>query len=450
MKISLIHATRRPVEGKKCQKLWLDSADNRANIEIITAVDEDDLASRETFPDAVVVRGTEGCVGPYNAAAKKATGDVLFQLDDDFVPPQGWDQIIESYMCNGADVLHVGDKHRKDDLICHVVISRRYYETMGFFMAPNFRSVYVDNFHTHLAKNWGYVDASKGGTVDIGFLHANPSQGYGQEDDVARISNSRERYAHGEAMFNRLCSDQFILAFTAYNRVDFLKRSLESWMKTNLRLVTSVQFFIEPSDQLGEILEVINAFTACCPVPVICHINPEKYGVLCNPWNLFDNLFNKQLAHFVILGEDDFLVSPDTLDFFESTRKEMNDSTMAVCAKWVGSGADEKPSTWHRKTEFTGNIWGTTKGVWNTFLRNTWDKDYSSGTPEAPQSGWDWNMGVRVMPQNGLHCIVPTASRSYHIGTVGVHCTKEDYQATTTHNYLWWKYEGGYKEKTEL
>ena len=444
MKISLLHATRRPVEGKKCQQLWLDRADNRTNIEIVTCIDADDRDGQGAFPDAFTSSG-EGACAAWNEAAKHSTGDILVVLDDDWEPPHGWDDLIASRMCNGADILHVGDKHRKDDLICHPIISRRFYITIGYVWHPAFKSVYCDNWFTAMAKAWGYVDSTEGGVVDLGFLHANPSQGYGQQDDVARVSNSQERYAHGRAVFDRLSSDQVVLAFTAYNRVDFLKRSLDSWRHTDLSLVTSVQFFIEPSEHLEEILEAINVFEAQIRVPVVRHINPTKYGVLRNPWELFDNLFNKQLAQFVILGEDDFLVSPDTLNFFNATRREMDASTMAVCAKWVGEGADMNPSTWHRKAEFTGNIWGTSQRVWNTFMRDTWDFDYSSGTPEHPQSGWDWNLGVRVLPQNGLHCVVPTASRSYHIGTVGVHCTEEDYQATTTHNFVSEPYKGEYR-----
>jgi len=443
VKISLLHATRRPEAAKKCQQFWLDRAEDRANVEIITAIDAGDEACREAFPDAAVSTG-EGACAAWNEAAKHATGDILVVLDDDWECPHGWDELIVSLMCNGADILHVGDKHRKDDLICHPIISRRFYDTIGYVWHPGFKSVYCDNWFTTMAREWGYVDATEGGTVNLGFLHANPSQGYGQEDDVARISNSGERYAHGKAVFDQLTRNNVVLAFTAYNRVDFLKRSLDSWRHTNLNLVTSVQFFIEPSDQLAEILEVISIFKALCPVPVIVHVNSEKYGVLRNPWELFDNLFNKQLAQFVILGEDDFLVSPDTLDFFEAMRGQMNDATMAICAKWVGAGANREPASWHRTNEFTGNVWGTSKQVWNSFLRDTWDFDYGSGTPDAPESGWDWNIGLRVMPRNGLHCIVPTASRSYHIGTVGVHCTEEDYQATTTHNFVSAEYKGAY------
>jgi hypothetical protein len=289
------------------------------------------------------------------------------------------------------------------------------------------------------------VDATQSGKVNLGWLHANPSQGFGVEDEVARISNSKERYAHGAAVYERLVSNQVVLAFTAYNRVDYLKQTLSSWLKTNLELVTSVQFFIEPSDKLDEITKVIDDFAAKCPSPVIKHVNPEKYGVLRNPWELFHNLFDKQLATFVILGEDDFEVSPDTLDFIEAARKQANDHTLAVCAKWVGKDSDTNPATWHRAKEFTGNIWGTTRSIWHKFIKDTWDFDYSSGV-DGVGGGWDWNIGLRVMPNNDLHCIVPTASRSYHIGTVGVHCTEVDYANTTTHNFIREAYKGPYSE----
>jgi len=446
MKISLLHATARPEEAKKCQKLWLDRADNRANIEIITCVDADDEACKEAFPNAAISPQKTACAA-WNKAAEYATGDVLVVLDDDWICPAGWDGIIESYMCNGADILHVGDKHRKDDLICHPIVSKQFYDTVGYIWHPSFKSVYCDNWFTTMAKSWGYVDATESGTIDLGWVHANPSQGYGAEDEVAKISNSKERYTHGEDAMKRLVGNNVVLAFTAYNRVDYLKQTLDSWLKTNLELVTSVQFYIEPSDKLDEITKVIDDFASKCPTPVIKHVNPEKYGVLKNPWKLFENLFDKQLASFVILGEDDFIVSPDTLDFIEATRKQVNDRTLAVCAKWVGKDSDANPETWHRSQEFTGNIWGMTKWSWTRFLKDGWDMDYSSGAPDGTPSGWDWNIGLRVIPNNNLHCIVPTASRSYHIGTVGVHCTEEDYKNTTTHNFVRDIYVGKYSEK---
>lgn len=448
MRISLLHATRGRVEqAKACQKLWLDNAENSANIEIITAVDADDAASREAFPDAVVVYGGEGCCPAYNAAAKKATGDILINLDEDWICPPSYDQIIESYMCNGADILHVGDKHRKDDLMCHQVISRRFYETIGYYHHPLLKSVFSDNWATMLAKNWGYVDATKGGTVDLGFLHANPSRGYGVEDEVARISNSPERYAHGKAVMERLVSNNVVLAFTACDRPNFLNESLDSWEKTNLNLVTSVQFYIEPTEKLAEIHAVIDGFEKNCPVPVIRHVNKEKLGCSRNTWGVFENLFDKQLATAVILAEDDFLVSSDLLDFFEAARFQAQPKTLAICAKNVGPSADENPATFTYDNDFSGNIWMTWADKWRAFLKEGWDMDYSSGILDGTSSGFDWNIGLRVMPKNGLRCLVPTASRSWHIGVQGCHTTPEGYNETVTWNFVREDYHGEYTEK---
>jgi hypothetical protein len=452
MKLSLIHATRRPEAAKACQKLWLDNADNVANIEIITCVDHDDEAGKAAFPDAVISRENT-VVAAWNEAAKHATGDILIGLDDDWVSPPSWDQIIESYMCNGADILHVGDLHRKDDLVCHAIISKRFYDAMGYLYHPSFKSVYCDNWFSEVAKRWGYVDATQGGKVDLGFIHKNPSQGYGTEDEVARKSNSKERYEHGKAVFERL-QNQTILAFTVAGRRDYLRQSLQSWLDTDLRLVTAVHFFIEPIN-VDEINMVIDAFAVRCPVPVIRHFNKEKMGVLRNPWHLFDNCFRIEGAKYVILGEDDFLVSPDVLNFFEQSKGEwVGDewigTTMATCAKWVGKDADNNPAGWHRTSEFTGNIWMTDAGSWTQFLRGTWDSDYSSGKADESPSGWDWHLQLRVMPKNNLHCIVPTASRSKHIGISGVHCTEEVFDDTVAWNFVDKPYAGPYTNINEL
>jgi len=442
MKISLLHATRRPNEAKACQKLWLDNADNSANIEIITCVDHDDEAGKAAFLDAVISQGND-VVSAWNEAAKHATGDILIGLDDDWTCPPSWDQIIESYMCNGADILHVGDLHRKDGLICHAIISKKFYDAMGYLYHPAFKSVYCDNFFTEVAKRWGYVDATQGGKVDLGWIHKNPSQGYSTEDEVARKSNSKERYEHGGDVFKRL-QNQTILAFTCADRPQYLKPTLDSWLNTDLDLVSAVHFFIEPTEKRDECVAAIDAFAAKSPVPIIKHFNKEKLGVLRNPWHLFDHCFRIEGAKYVILGEDDFLVSPDVLNFFTSAKLEWIEDTMAVCAKWVGKGADKNPATWHRTNEFTGNIWMTSADVWKTCLRDTWDFDYSSGASDNSPSGWDWNLQLRVMPKHNLTCIVPTASRSKHIGITGIHCTEAVFQDTVAWNFVEAKYTGLY------
>jgi hypothetical protein len=158
---------------------------------------------------------------------------------------------------------------------------------------------------------------------------------------------------------------------------------LESWLKNDLSLVKSVQFFVEPTNQRDLILAIIDDFALKCPVPVIVHKNKEVLGVLKNPWHLFENCFSEQMASRVILGEDDFVVAPDTLRFLLSMTTHMDNKTMAVCAKWVGKNADHNPETWHRSTEFTGNIWMMPRHIWKDYVRDTWDFDYSSGNADG-------------------------------------------------------------------
>jgi len=431
MSITLLHATRRPEAALRCQRLWLERAENSAQVQIITCADIDQmhLFSAPTFGSRVFSR-KKNAVAAWNEAAKHATGDILVVLDDDWEPPHGWDEIITSRMGDG-DILKVGDKHRKDELICHPILTRRLYEKIGYLFHPLFKSVYCDNWFTEQARRLGFVDAS-----DVEFLHANPSQGYGVEDDVARVSNSRERYQQGEAVMERLTSANTVIGFTCSDRPQYLRETLASWQRTNLALVTSIHFFIEPTEKLDECKGVIDAFARSIEVPVIKHLNAAKMGVLRNPWELFENLFKYQLADFVILAEDDFLVSSDALDFFDRMQANRDPQTLAVCAKWVGEGANLDPGGWHRTNEFTGNIWGTWADKWKSYLRDTWDFDYSTADESGAGGGWDWNIGLRVAPQNHLHFMVPTASRSKHIGVTGVHCTEEVFKDTVVHNFL--------------
>ena len=173
---------------------------------------------------------------------------------------------------------------------------------------------------------------------------------------------------------------------------------------------------------------------------------------------MFDHCFRIEGAIFTILGEDDFLVSPDILDFLWGTSRwnlHGDEKTMAICAKWVGDKADKNPATWHRVTEFTGNIWGTWPHVWNKYLKDTWDFDYSSGKADGTscvpystkiltKNGWlsvrDLNIGDETIGFNHktkksewttIEDIVEYGCSSlYSFGTKGI-------QLTSTENHRW-------------
>lgn len=90
----------------------------------------------------------------WNNAARHAKGHVLVQIADDLWPCQHWDKaLLEAidehfhhtfYIRKTEVVLWCSDGY-KPDLMTHVVMSRAFYERQGYFLCPEYHSVYADN-----------------------------------------------------------------------------------------------------------------------------------------------------------------------------------------------------------------------------------------------------------------------------------------------------------------
>ena len=472
--ISLLHATRgRPKLAVTARSSWFDRAANPERVEHIFAIDADDRDSDglKRFPHVIQTNIEGASVGAWNLAAQASTGTILVQLNDDFTPPMGWDKLVSDAFADTTEpaALRVSDGHRTDDLLCIAVINLARYKQQGYFLHPSFKSVYSDNYHSWCSYRDGVVIDAR----NVVIQHNHPYFKAGKWDATYAAQNSKERYAEGKKIFEELTQSKsmkisvceqkrervpkllemttgsapksgVILAFTCADRPQYLEPTLVSWLNTDLSLVSSIHFFIEPTDKRGECVAIIDEFAKNSVTPVIKHYNNERLGVMRNPWHLFDHCFRIEAAEFVILGEDDFLVSPDTLDFLINTRTNWNGQTLAACAKWDGERSDSNPATFHRTIGFTGNVWITSAGSWNRHLRDTWDFDKSSGS--KGRSGWDWNIHLRIVPKRNLHCIVPTASRSRHIGITGTHCRPRSFKRTVTWNFLEDHYKGAYSE----
>lgn len=437
--ISLIHATRgRPAKAKKCQSNWLALADRPFGIEIITVVDADDVESRKELPEAIVVEPGGGCARAWNEGAKASTGHILIQLSDDWMPPKGWDTIISQRIgdFNKPAILAISDGHRKDRLLCMAIMTRARYLEQGYMFHPRFLSVYSDDFFTEMAyREPGLVIEAK----DIVIEHQHPGHGFGKVDTVMAISNSKDRYRHGKETLEML-RDGISIGFTVWNRPDYLETSLSTWAQNDFSRIGAVHFFVEPSHERPKILEVIRSFEKKINCPVVIHLNPKCNGVLKNPWVLFDNLFRVQGAGFAVLAEDDFTVSNDAVKLLSWCSEQFAEqcNILAACCK-NHQHSVHAPDQCCVTPAFGGNIWGTWRSRWMKYLKDTWDFDYSSGkrgrAKESP-SGWDWNIGSRIMPKNGLSCVMPVNSRSYHIGKKGVHTKPQHYQMTLVGNFV--------------
>lgn len=437
--ISLIFATRgRPQKALECRALWMKLAIDPDRIEVVTVLDADDQASIDALPGAVIIHPGGGCVAAWNEGAKRSTGQILVQLSDDWVPPQDWDEIILDRIgdFNKPRVLSISDGHRGDRLLCMAIMTRARYTEQGYMFHPRFKSVYSDDFFTAMAYRSAVTVIE---ARDVVFEHQHPGHGYGKVDAVTAASNSRERYATGKQAVD-LLMDGISIGFTVWNRPDCLSKSLDSWAENDFSMIGAVHFFVEPSEERENVLAVIDRFAGKITCPVVVHLNPEKYGVLKNPWIVFDNLFRVQGCGFVILAEDDFVVSNDATRWLAWSAAKFKESEhiLAACCKnhaHKSHAPDEACIT----PAFGGNIWGTWWHQWERFLRDTWDFDYSSGKKgpgkETP-SGWDWNIGTRIMPQNKLSCVMPVNSRSYHIGRSGVHTVPHHYEMTVVTNFI--------------
>jgi glycosyltransferase involved in cell wall biosynthesis len=205
-RISLLHSTRgRSSQAVNCRETWLNLAADPTQVEHIFAVDSDDKESVQMSRQFVsVVSDKRSCVAAWNLAARKARGDLLVQLSDDWLPTKDWDRKLLAAVA-GRDlqkeplVIAVNDGTRKDDLLCMAICSRARLEQQGgdlFF--PGYESVFSDNeFSVRAFKEGVVVDARD----RITFEHVHPAFGKAAMDATYRHNNTALRYADGEKLF---------------------------------------------------------------------------------------------------------------------------------------------------------------------------------------------------------------------------------------------------------
>ena len=215
------------------------------------------------------------------------------------------------------------------------------------------------------------------------------------------------------------------LFFTAYDRPEYLRQTLQSW--ENVRGIQDwhVVFRIEPSPRQQDIEVLFRLFAETMMLPSFeILINETKLGVLEHPYVGFSELF--QRFNFVVRAEDDLLVSDDILEYFtyaaETYEHDIDIATVNAFSKI--SGEDHRL---FRQQRFNPWIWGTWKHIWDRLLEPTWDHDYSTfnGVPGV-ESGWDWNIDTRLLAKNGYSAIYPENSRVQNIGLWGIHGTPDN------------------------
>lgn len=233
--------------------------------------------------------------------------------------------------------------------------------------------------------------------------------------------------------------DRMAVMTTACRRPYYLQQSLDAWEEAR-GLTQLGGFFIALGDsdrknaQYSLIKEYDGRLTDMKVIPDrVPGLGPHRaIGEAAQ------RVFSDSSVEFLIFGEEDVLVSDDVLEYMGWAEERFRDDQDVLCVlahNRAGQGWDL-----HRPVEdiyadqqkvrlepyFNAWCWGTWRNRWEGLLEPTWDWDCTSGGPM--DSGYDWNIHARVIPQHGLLSVVPDASRSQNIGREeGIYSTPETF-----------------------
>lgn len=200
------------------------------------------------------------------------------------------------------------------------------------------------------------------------------------------------------------------LVFTSFMRPEYLMETLDSW--NNARGIRNIekQLFLDPSPAQ----EGMKAVAAQSMPDLEVTVNDHRKGVLTNPWNAIDTAFEDPEVDFVILGEEDLIVSSDILEYFQWAKAAYSpEEALGVCCYTAAQEGSEAHT--ELGPDFGVWIWGTWRESWFDHIRVTWDHDYSTnnGRPGV-DAGWDHNLNrLAKTVKPFVHSAV---SRSKHIG----------------------------------
>lgn len=219
------------------------------------------------------------------------------------------------------------------------------------------------------------------------------------------------------------------IVFTVCQRPWYLREALASWGEARGVHDWRLIFMVEDTPMAKDAAKVIEDFHHPDKQVVF---NPGRFGVLINPWEGMEKSFRTG-AMFSVLAEEDLIVSDDVLEYMTWARAEFeNDpAVLGAMCQLQGTFETTDPEQVMLVQDFNPWIWGTWRDRWFDVLRDTWDKDYSTGNPDGSQAGWDWNIAKRVLPRFDMQFAVTGAARSQNIGKhMGEHANPDDFEGT--------------------
>ena len=216
-------------------------------------------------------------------------------------------------------------------------------------------------------------------------------------------------------------NDRPVIAFTVCDRPAYLAWVLESWRE--VRGIAAAHLIFRCAPGCDEAVDLCRAVDFA---ETTVTINPQRYGVLGNPWHALNDGF--AVSDFVVLAEEDLIVSEDVLEYFAWCRARYADDPRVLAItthqylEQPGGLAGVMPQRFDQDPDPHFWVWATWRNWWEAFIRDTWDFTYRA-------AGWDWALLNGWIHGRGMRLMAPCLSRSQHVGRLGgKHCTPDQYE----------------------
>lgn len=204
MEITLLHPSRgRAQKAFETYNYWISRSD--LQIEYILSLDSDDLELpkyQELFKNQfIIINDNKSVVEATNAAAKISSGKILVYLSDDFKCPAMWDKSIRAFLEQekGPALLKVDDclQNFGVRVLTVPIINRQFYEKLGYFWHPGYRSMFVDEDLYNTAEKLRALKFAP----QLKFPHEHVCNGKAPDDETYRRSSAN--WNQGQEFFKQ-------------------------------------------------------------------------------------------------------------------------------------------------------------------------------------------------------------------------------------------------------
>lgn len=207
--ITIIHPSRsRPEQAEATIKLWLGNATHKDQIQYILSVDHNDkdlkrykaIAERNGINTHIALN--KSAIEAINRAARKAQGNILIVVSDDFLCEEGWDEKLLKELEGKEDYLVKTRDGIQPTLVTLPILDKKYYNRFGYVYSPDFVHMFCDQEMTSVAMMLGRLIK-----LDLFFEHIHYSTGKFKKDAISERND--KSWNQGKKVFNEHLKTNF-------------------------------------------------------------------------------------------------------------------------------------------------------------------------------------------------------------------------------------------------